>query len=349
MTKKCVKISGSGIRHVSLYNFAIVLVPMVIFVMEAIISDHLMTGDVVVPTETLNPDVPWLEAAGRSRFLAATWFFASVAVLAACLLIRSLARPLTSMTRWASAAVWLFIVLLALSPTINIALGADRLPIYRGIGTELYETALSNASLPGCENPNGTWLLGRCGDLPAITLLNRIIDVINLLAGVSVGALIVGMILCLNRGESTDVEEEAAVLAENFRHMRQQLYLSSVVLTFGTLFATSWMYWPMPMVSGEARGAYGTLVQSAALFTGTYFTLLILSFYLPVAILLDGRARDLAQRVNRSKSGRDPQDANTWLASRGLKEGLGDYLKTGFALAAPILTAFAGGIAPVGL
>lgn len=347
MTSKAESPPRAVVRHVDLRYFAIVLLPIAIFAMEGVITDHMMPRAVLIPPDIVNMDHPWLEIAGRYRFLAASWFFGAFAVLAAALVVRTLLRPLSVQTRVVSVGTWLFVIALALLPTVT---GDDAgPPTYRWIGSEVFETALSQGTLAGCAGPDDRWLLGRCGPLPAVTLFNRVLDIINFLAGLGIGALIVGMILCLNRGRAASVEDEAAVLADNFKQMRQQLYLSSLVLTLGMFFATSWMHWPMPMVTGDARSAYGTLILSTALFTGTYFTLLILSFYLPVAVLLDGRARDLARRKGRSGDGEAPQDADAWLASHGLKEGVGDYLKAGFALAAPVLTAFAGGISPLQL
>jgi len=54
------------------------------------------------------------------------------------------------------------------------------------------------------------------------------------------------------------------------------------------------MNWPLPLLDDAGRAPYGTLILSASLFTGVYFTLLILSFYLPVAFILNARIQALA-------------------------------------------------------
>jgi hypothetical protein len=221
--------------------------------------------------------------------------------------------------------------------------------VYYRLGAAVFEAALSRGTLPGCIGPDDQWVLGRCGEIPVISLFNRIVDIVKVLAGLGVGALIVGMILCLETNDSNDVEEEAALLAQNLQRMRQQLYLSSLILTFGMFFATSWMYWPLPLVLDAERAAYGSVVLASALFTGTYFSLLILSFYLPVALILDSRVRKLADMAGQSAQTGEQLDVDDWRASRGLKEGATDYLRAGFALTAPILAAFAGGISPIAL
>jgi hypothetical protein len=338
-----------AIRRVKVRYFAIALVPVVIFWINAVISGHLVAADLNVPPDILQDGRHWLEAAGRYRFLAATWFFASLTVLAVALLVRNLAAPTARETRGAAIATMIGVLLLAITPTIQQSITPDGPRVYYRLGAAVFEAALSRGTLPGCIGPDDQWVLGRCGEIPVISLFNRIVDIVNVLAGLGVGALIVGMILCLETNDSNDVEEEAALLAQNLQRMRQQLYLSSLILTFGMFFATSWMYWPLPLVLDAERAAYGSVVLASALFTGTYFSLLILSFYLPVALILDSRVRKLADMAGQSAQTGEQLDVDDWRASRGLKEGATDYLRAGFALTAPILAAFAGGISPIAL
>lgn len=349
MSAKDVKPPVVAVRRVELQYFGIVLVPIAIFVINVGVTRHLIAADLEVPTDILREGAHWLEAAGRYRFLAATWFFAALTVLAVALLVRNLARPMARETRLAAIATWLLVLLLALVPSIEDAMNPGGPRVYHRLGSAVFEAALSRGTLPGCAGPEDLWLLGRCGDVPVITMFNRVVDIINALAGLGVGALIVGMILCLDHRACTDIEEEAAQLADNLRRMRQQLYLSSLILTFGMFFAASWMYWPLQLVQESERASYGAVVSSTALFTGTYFSLLIMSFYLPVAIILEGRARRLADRAGQDAPGDEAPDAEGWKAAHGLKEGAADYLRAGFALTAPILTAFAGGISPLAL
>ena len=343
------KRSVVAIRRVKVRYFAIALVPISIFWINAVITDHLMAVDLNVPADILQDGRHWLEAAGRYRFIAATWFFSSFTVLAVVLLGLNLARPTARETRWAAIATMAVIILLVMAPTLQHNTIPDGPRVYHRLGAAVFEAALSRGTLPGCNGPDDLWLLGRCGEIPIISLLSRILDIVNVLAALGVGALIIGMILCLETGDGDDVEEEAALLAENLRQMRQQLYLSGLILTFGMFFVTSWMYWPLPMVLDAERAAYSSVVLASALYTGTYFSLLILSFYIPVALILDGRVRKLADMAGRSAQTGDQLDIDDWRASHGLKEGAGDYLRAGLALTAPILAAFAGGISPIAL
>lgn len=336
-------------RHVELRCFAIVLVPLVIYASHKFIGDHLMPGDLIVPDDILKDGQNWLEAAGRYRFLATTWFFAALSVLSAALLCRTLMRPMTPATRIAAIATFLFVLTLAAVPTLKRLGSTDGSQVYDGLGKAIYEGVLSRGTLEGCERPDDTWLIGDCGEAPVIKMFSSVVNLVNIFAGLALGSLIVGMILSLDSRRGEDIDEEAARLAENFRHMRQQLYLSGLVLSSGTLYAASWIYWPLPFIEDAQRAAYSSLLLSAALYTGTYFSLLILSFYLPVAFVLDARVRSLVDRAEAGDLTGDPPDRESWCSARGIKEGAADYLRAGFALASPILAAFAGGISPISL
>ena len=337
------------IRRVEVRYFAIALVPISIFWINAVITGQLIATDLNVSPDILQDGHHWLEAAGRYRFLAATWFFASFVVLAVALLVRDLAGPTARETRFAAIATIFIVLLLAIIPTVQQNIAPDGPRVYHRLGAAVFEAALSRGTLPGCIGPHDYWLFGRCGEIPVISLFNRVLDIINVLAGLGVGALIVGMILCLETRVTDDIEEDAALLAQNLIRMRRQLYLSSLILTFGMFFATSWMYWPLPLVLDGEQAAYRAVVLASALFTGVYFCLLILSFYLPVALILDGRVQRLVNLADQGAESAKKFDVDEWRVSHGLKQRTSDHLRAGFALAAPIIAAFAGGISPIAL
>ncbi len=336
-------------RRVKLRYFSIVLLPVLIFGIHKLIQDHLIASELDIPIEILSDQNAWLEAVGRYRFLAASWFFAALAVLAVAVLARSLARPMERQTRVATIVTTMVVFLVALTPTIQQFASSTTPRIYYQVGKTVFETTLAKGSLPGCLNANETWLLGTCGESPVFSMFQRVLDIVNALAGLSVGALIAGMILCLASSDSNDIEERAEELAANMHQMRQQLYLSSLILTFGMFFASSWMYWPMPLIADSGKAAYGSLVKASALFTGTYFCLLMLSFFLPVALVLDSRVKRLAEQARGCAKTEDTFDIADWKTTHGLKEGTGEVLRAGFALVAPILASFAGGISPLAI
>ena len=308
-----------------------------------------MPADLDVPSDILQDGRNWLEAAGRYRFLAATWFFGALSVLAAAMLFRTLLQPTVRATRIAAGTTFLFILVLTALPSLRSFGDITGSQVYDRLGSAVFEGVMARGTLRGCGGPDDTWLLGVCGNTPVIGMFTSVVDVVNIFAGLALGAMIVGMILCLDSRPCQNIEEKAAQLAQNLKQMRQQLYLAGLVLTFGMFYATSWIYWPLQLVSEPERAAYGALLLSAALYTGTYFSLLILSFYLPVALILDGRVKELSETATRTQTGDTPSDAGAWRQSRGLTEGVGDYLRAGLAVTSPILAAFAGGISPLSL
>lgn len=338
-----------SVRQVHPRYFAIVLVPIAVYGMHSAIGDHLMPADLDVSADILETGRGWLEAAGRYRFLATTWFFTALSFLIGVMLLRTLLRPVAQPTRIAATLTFLLILSLTSLPALRGFADASGGQVYDRLGSQVYEGVMAQGTLRGCQTQQDVWLLGPCGDTPVITMFSGIVDVVSIFAGLAIGAMIVGMILCLDHRPCETVEEEAALLADNLKQMRQQLYMSGLVLTFGMLYATSWIYWPLQHVVDAERGAYGALLLSAALYTGTYFSLLILSFYLPVALILDSRVKALADTATQGRSLEPLHDTSAWREERGLKEGAGDYLRAGLALTSPILAAFAGGISPLSL
>ncbi len=330
-------------RYVPARYFFIALVPIAIFAQEALITGSFLTADLDLSASVNTDQGASLETAGRMRFLGATWFFAALGLLVFAMAIRDLMEPVQKETRFWAIVVLVVIFVLAMLPTLGYMRDPDALRNYHRIGGDLFEIALGQGRLPGCLSPDDRWLLGLCGDTPVISLLNRMMDVTNVFAGLGVGGLIVGMILCLEESHGDEIEVKAAQLERSVLRMRRQLYLSGLVLTVGIFFATSWMRWPLPLLDGDDAAAFSAIVGSALLFTGIYFSLLILSFYLPVAVILDSRKRQLADAAAGHDDLSDYKAREGWLKMRGLQSDPTEFLKTGFALIAPILAAYAGG------
>lgn len=329
-------------RHVAAKYFLIGFMPILIFAQEALISGNFLDANLAVSADILADDWAWVETAGRYRFLGATWMFAALGFLVFIMAVLDLRTSMSQQTQVLGAALLALIFVIALSPSITYLHAPDALRNYHRLGGDLFEAALERGRLPGCVLPQDTWLLGACGDKPVISLLQRMMDVINIFAGLGVGGLTVGMILCLKECAEDDLEACASQLERNTLRMRRQLYLSGLVLTFGVFFVISWMRWPMQMVDDAYAEAYGTLISAALLYTGVYFSLLILSIYLPVALVLEGRKQRLAEQAATDKNLADYKARMAWLDMRGLKNNPVDFLKSGLALMSPILTAYAG-------
>ncbi|MEM8538206.1 MAG: hypothetical protein AAGF56_10120 [Pseudomonadota bacterium] len=330
-------------RHVDLKYFLLAALPIVVFVIESTISQNFLDRDLAVPAEVLGNVPPWLESAGRYRFVAAALLFVAIAVLVFAMVVRDLTVMSDRATRRAGFAALSVIFATAMVPTVQFALNPEALRNYDALGGDVFEAALGSGALPGCALPTDRWLLGICGEAPVLAMFHRVFDIINIAAGLGVGALVVGMILCLEAQQDDGLVARAAQLRRNTHRMQRQLYIAGAVLTFGILFAISWMRWPLSMATGEGAAEYGTLISAALLYTGVYFSLLILSFYMPVALILDGRKRALADLAFATDETPAEPTRAEWLKKQGLQRDPTALFKSGFALAAPFLTAFAGG------
>ena len=169
-------------RYVPVRYFFIALVPIFIFIQESVITGQFFTADLQVPTNILEDGRGWLEAAGRFRFLGATWFFAALAAMVFTLVLRDLARPTRKETRFAAGVVLALIFVLAILPTFEHHSDPDGPRNFHRLGADLFEAALGRGTLPGCVLPDDRWLLGLCGKTPVISLLNGMMDVINIFA-----------------------------------------------------------------------------------------------------------------------------------------------------------------------
>jgi len=330
-------------RRVAPKYFLIALLPIVVFVVESLITGNFVDPSLPVPASVLGEAPVWQETAGRYRFLAASWLFVAVAGMVFVVIVQDLLVRCDETTRRAGAVVLAVIFAVAMIPTIQYALNPDALRNYHRLGGDVFEAVFASGALPGCTQPNDHWLLGVCGDAPVLSMFNRMFDIINVAAGLGVGALVVGMVLCLEAQHDNSVAARAVQLRRNTHRMQRQLYLAGVVLTIGVLFAISWMRWPLDMASGEDVDAYDKVISAALLYTGVYFSLLILSFYLPVALILDMRKRALADQAFASKEKPEQPTRAEWLKKQGLQRDPAELFKSGFALASPFLTAFAGG------
>ncbi|WP_425070273.1 hypothetical protein [Sagittula sp. S175] len=336
-------------RDVRPVYFLIVLLPVGVFVLQGWLVQTFGVPDLPVSADILQANVPHLEAQGRMRFLAALSIYMLVAVVAATVLIEALCRPLTRRSRVLAVAA---LAVLAVPVALKVWAHQSDPNSYRGyfqMGRSLVEAALAQGVVPGCTAPTDRFILGPCGEAPALEILRHGLDFVNLVAGVAVGSMAVASILCLGapqlaglRAEDQPAEKLEALQA-NAAQLKKTLYVSSLVLSTGMFLALSWMHWPLEMIAKDHRKDYETALGGTELLFGVYFSLLLLSFYLPVSFLLDLRARRLAGAALGAGSGETKRRA--WAVENGLTTDFQQMLKEGLAIAGPVLAALTGGVA----
>lgn len=332
----------AGRMHVAPGYFAIALLPLGVFFLNDAILQAFASTDPAVPADLVTGPA-WVEAAGRLRYLGAYWLFSAMALLAFALCVQEVLRPVTRSTRIGAGLTLGFILAIVFGITVENFARPDIWRIWHLLDRDVVATSLAAGTLPACMRPGNEFLLGRCGDTPILVLFDRSLSVMNLIAALGVGSVVVGMILCL--GRSADGKDTPEVLSFALSCMRRQLYVAGLLLVSGMLFVISWVQWPVSMIAPEARDEYRGLATALELFTGIHFSLLILSFYVPVALILTARVHRLARTATPRATA---EERDKWRTTHGLAVSATDMLRAGFAVAAPALTALAGGLAPVG-
>lgn len=114
--------------------------------------------------------------------------------------------------------------------------------------------------------------------------------------------------------------------------VRRFVAFAAAFLVAGILHMGAWTHWAGSTLSAAADVALDEVALSVTLFWGTTFTLMIASFYLPVAV----RLGDLAEKVM-DDAGIAIEHRPKWLADRGLSFRWSQQLPQIAAMAAPLL------------
>lgn len=120
------------------------------------------------------------------------------------------------------------------------------------------------------------------------------------------------------------VQPDPAFWSLQMRRLKEVLSAASAILVSGVLHMGAWLRWP------AALGA----ALAITLFWGVTFTLMLVSTYLPAAILLARRAQALLLESSLQPSMPDPEQ---WLKDHGLFLSLQDHLPQFGLMLAPLL------------
>jgi hypothetical protein len=117
--------------------------------------------------------------------------------------------------------------------------------------------------------------------------------------------------------------------------LKEVLSAASAILVSGVLHMGAWLRWPAALVADtKAHEALLGAALAITLFWGVTFTLMLISTYLPAAILLARRAQALLLESPRQPSTPDPEQ---WLKEHGLFLSLQDHLPQFGLMLAPLL------------
>lgn len=123
--------------------------------------------------------------------------------------------------------------------------------------------------------------------------------------------------------------------ASQLRRLKEVLTAASAILVGGVLHMGAWLRWPAALIADkDAHEAVLGTALAITLFWGVTFTLMLVSTYLPAALLLANRAQALLQENPSNQSVPEPEQ---WLKDHGLFLSLQDHFPQFGLMLAPLL------------
>lgn len=133
----------------------------------------------------------------------------------------------------------------------------------------------------------------------------------------------------------TEERPDPAFCALQMKRLKEVLTAASAILVAGILHMGAWLRWPAALVADkQAQDAVLGAALAITLYWGVTFTLMLVSTYLPAALLLAKRAQALLQEGAFKESVSQPEE---WLKNHGLFLSLQDHFPQFGLMLAPLL------------
>ncbi|MCK8464963.1 hypothetical protein MUY35_13980 [Aliiroseovarius sp. S1339] len=333
-------------------HLLIMLLPIAVLTASEYLLGTFGDTALVVPDVTLNDLSPLVELGARYKFLAALFFFVAVTITLTAVFAAEL---YTRHTRRSICYTLVGIVVVIIVSLSFSTFEPDWMPAsfesHFLLGDDLFRTTLGTGKLPGCA-PGGA-LASACADQGAFFAMKYLLNHVNILTSLSAAAIIAGMVLSLARPRQVDLSTqdgliiEAQALQVAQETSQRYLYCSGVLLTTGMVLVLSWMSWPNAMITDDkVREAHLGVINSLSMFRGVTYTVLILSFYMPVSLILKVRI----ERFKRAASGVGEPELGAQLEGFDINRIASlDAFKAMLAIASPILASAIGSFAELSL
>ena len=237
------------------------------------------------------------ELAGRYRFLAIFFFYGACCVTVIALFAMDLAAHQS--LRSIGLAGLGFVGLVGFSILFSILEPAwmGSFEAYALLGATLFEEGLRGGSAQICG-------VDLCDGKGAFYVMKFLLDQTNWMSALAVSAVVLGMVWSLSTSGKPDLKSAEGIAAEGAwieaaqKRMRRYLYLAGLLLSVGMMMGFAWMKWPTGLLADvQQKAQFESLVDAVALFRGSSYSVLILSFYMPVSLVL-------AQRIERYEAAR---------------------------------------------
>jgi len=135
---------------------------------------------------------------------------------------------------------------------------------------------------------------------------------------IGVPALMLGTISCIARpAPSLPAATRKALRQLQHQRLQRYLYGAALLLTAGMLFMIAWLRWPLfVFATPNETTPYVALINAITLYFGVNYSLVIASYYLPVAMLL--RRREATMTPDTAPSAEVTKGAATPIRTLGL-------------------------------
>jgi hypothetical protein len=313
-------------QTISSWALAILAIPLLVLTASELILGFWGDRGLTVPTVFVEEPVR-LELIARYKTLAAFVFFAAVALAVTAIFVWDVWRHFAFWSQIRIVAALGLAILVTLVFSVIEPEQLKSFETYHLLGEDVFRGALEQARTGACF-PDRT----ACETGTAFDAMVALVDLSNHIVSLAATCALVGVILALAHcpPSSAPLAQKAECLRRARRVAKRYLYCTGVLLTAGMIWVQAWMSWPATLIAaGDARDQFLDLVNAFALYRGTTFTLLILSVYLPVVLVLAARFEDLWDAV--------PDDPELSKDSALERISYTDALKAVTAIVAPIL------------
>ena len=311
----------------------IVIIPTIVFILGTILIDIFGHHDFQLDFSAESKAVGYV-ASGRYFFFAAFIFFVFIASSITSVFCRDICLFFDRKSQYRLLVCCVFIIIV-IAIFIVLITRLDLAPrTYELLGNELFERAMQIASEGG-----PSWLPNSDNESRILFLYHILIRTGNIFTALGVASVVVGTISCLAIDDCRSASEFVHLFQVD--RVRKYLYMSSIILMSGVVFIMSWLYWPSFMFEfkSAARAEFINLANGISAYYGVIYTLVLLAYYLPVTMILSGRANELVEnRVIKSNADISADTVLQWRNELGATVSFANAYKSTFAILSPFLT-----------
>jgi hypothetical protein len=325
------------------------LPPLLVSAVE-IASSHLLAVQGWDQKATLDHPETGAATAAASLWLASTWALMAIASAVATFVALFVIRHGVVRKPWWAHVSMLAGIAIAVTITFKTLGGVE--PVDALIDENAFHIAMmqawSHASPGWCGFvSNVNWLFfnhhsNSCG-LDEFRLLTGGGIVLALVATPLAAIAVAGLLPDSDGNEP--LERAVLTISTSMEKLRYLLYSASAVLVCGILFVKAWSEFPLGVFAdsgikpGSASGDFlrqlSTVMKSFQLFQALWYVALMAAIFLPVALLLQRKAKALALADRGVASGGEAVDS--WLSARGLSLSIPAQIQALGAMLAPLL------------